>query len=294
VSTSGAYAADGWIVVPSGASCGAQAAAGRLLTARSLQIYGGTGVTDVIAKQRIEGCAAARLTSQTITVQAQVWNSTGGAITPALTVKHASATDNWTSSVTDVNAASLQPCAAGAWTQLAYTFIDTGHAANGLEVSFDFGNNFSSSGKSIQLAECDISVTPALAAGLNGSPPLPELRSLASELVLCQRYFCTSYDLGTAPGTATSGGAISLRIDVIGSTTFGLQLVFPCRMRAAPTVTFYSPNSGSAGYVFDHFGSTDVGSLTILNLGEGGALAALSNSSSGLYMSSHYIASAEL
>lgn len=294
VSTAGSYAADGWIVVPSGASCGAQVGAGRLLTARSLQVYGGTGVTGIIIKQRIESFAAARLTSQTITVQAQVWNSTGAAITPMLTVKHAGAADNWTSPVTDVSAAALQSCAAGAWTQLAYSFIDTGHAVYGLEVSFDFGNNFSTSSKSIQLAECDISVTPALPTGLNGGPPLPELRSLASELALCQRYFSSSYNLDTAPGTATTVGAQSIRIDDIGSGAFGLQLAFPCRMRASPTVTFYSPNSGAAGYIFDHAGAIDLVATSTLNIGEGGALGVFGTSSSALYAMAHYTASAEL
>jgi hypothetical protein len=225
VTTSGAYTADGWIVVPAGASCGAQAGAGRLVTAKSLQVYGGTGVTDVLVKQRIESCVAARLTSQTVTVQAQVWNSTGAAITPALTVKHAGAADNWTSPVTDVNAASLQSCAAGAWTQVAYTFIDTGYAANGLEVSFDFGNNFSTSSKSIQLAECDISVTPALVTGLNGSPPLPELRPLASEMSLCQRYYLRL------------GGAVAADLAVYGYGTTALSVAYPQPMRVPPTGT---------------------------------------------------------
>jgi hypothetical protein len=47
---------------------------------------GATSVTDVIVKQRIESYIAAALCSQTLTVQAQAYNSTGGAITPLLTV----------------------------------------------------------------------------------------------------------------------------------------------------------------------------------------------------------------
>ena len=42
VSTSGAYTADGWIVLPTGASVTAAQASGRLLTRNSLQVTGAT------------------------------------------------------------------------------------------------------------------------------------------------------------------------------------------------------------------------------------------------------------
>ena len=107
--TSGAYTADGWIVLPSGASVTASQAAGRLLTKNSLEITGAASVTDVIVKQRIESLIAAVFCSQTVTVQAQIYNNTGGTITPTLTVKHAGSQDIWSSPTTDVSAESLSP-----------------------------------------------------------------------------------------------------------------------------------------------------------------------------------------
>jgi hypothetical protein len=86
VPTSGAYTADGWIVVPTGASVSIAKGSPRLLTAASLTITGATGVTDALIRQRIEGLIAAPLSSQTVTVQAQVFNNTGTAITPTLVI----------------------------------------------------------------------------------------------------------------------------------------------------------------------------------------------------------------
>jgi Major tropism determinant N-terminal domain len=189
VSTTGAYTADGWIVVPTGASCGAQAGAGRALSVNSLQVYGGAGVTDVVVKQRIESYVAAPLSGQPVTVQAQVYNNTGGAIAPTLTVKHAGAADNWSTSTTDVSAVALQSCAAGAWTKIAYTFNASASSAAGLEIAFDFGNNFAAGANSIELTEFDIRATPGVATGQNANPPPPELRPLPQELLFCQRYY---------------------------------------------------------------------------------------------------------
>ena len=74
--TSGAYTADGWIVLPSGASVTAAQAGGRLVTKASLQVTGASAVTDLTIKQRIESLMAAAFCGQTVTVQAQLFNNT--------------------------------------------------------------------------------------------------------------------------------------------------------------------------------------------------------------------------
>lgn len=196
VTTAGAYAADGWIVVPSGASCTVQQSGpesdqvGYYGVYNALQVKGATGVTDILVKQRIESNIGVALASQTVTFQMAIENDTGGPITPALTVKHATAgQDNWSISTTDVNAASLGSVASGADVVLAYTFACPFGAYQGLEISVDFGNNFSTTGKSIQIFGADIRVTPGVAVGLNNNPPPVELRPLPTELLACQRYF---------------------------------------------------------------------------------------------------------
>lgn len=263
------YTADGWIVNWAASSAAAPSisqAGGRLLTKSSLQVTGATNITDLSIRQRIESYIAAALCSQIVTVQAWVYNATGGAITPTLTVNRPIAQDNYASIATDVNAVSLQPCANGAWTRVAYTFAANAAAYNGLEVVLDFGNNFGSAGKSVQLAECDIRVTPGAATGLNVNPPPPELRLIASELALCQRYFASNFGNGVAPANA------SLQTNYTGfaTATTNVQIngiVFPTQMAAAPTVTFYSspvgtPSNGEWSYFLS--GSWVAGSATVV------------------------------
>lgn len=226
--TAGAYTADGWIVTPTGASVTAAQASGRLLTKNSLQVTGATSVTDVQAMQRIESYIAAAFCSQTVTVQAQVYNGSGASITPTLTVKHAGSQDVWISPTTDVSAVSLQACANAAWTQVAYTFSASANSYNGLEVIFDFGNNFSANTKTVQITECDIRVTPGAATGLNSNPPPPELRPVGVEMPFCLRY------LYVINQSTTSPVAIAMAI----SSSDAMAVVpFPTPMRAAPTFT---------------------------------------------------------
>jgi hypothetical protein len=224
VSTTGAYTADGWIVIPAGASVTAQQAAGRLLTSKALQITGATGCTGVLFQQRIESFVAAPLSGQVVTVQWQVFNNTGGVISPALTVQHCNAPDNLVSLTSDVVGAVLQSCPNGQWTRVAYSFVASTGTVNGLIATLDFGNNFSANTKTISVAEADIRVTPGLTAGLNGNPPAPELRPIFTELAFCQRYLPAWLGLNGcfAVGQAVSTGAV------------GAALPYPVTPRIAP------------------------------------------------------------
>jgi Major tropism determinant N-terminal domain len=241
--TSGSYTADGWIVLPTGAGVTAAQAGGRLLTKNSLQVTGATSVTDLIIKQRIESLIAAAFCSQTVTVQAQVYNNTGGAITPKLTVNRPSAQDNYASVTADVNAVSLQSCTSGAWTLVSYTFAANSASYNGLEIVFDFGNNFSANTKSVQITECDIRVTPGVATGLNSSPPLPELRPISSELASCQRYFNTLSSNSSAPYAQFGSGTASTTSNVYAALFFATMRVAPSISSSATSTFSLVPNT---------------------------------------------------
>ncbi len=261
VTTAGGYTADGWIVLPTGAGVTwGQGGAGPQ-TLHSLTVSGATGVTDVQIKQRIESLMAAVLANQTVTVQALIYNSTGATITPTLTVKHAGSTDNWSSPTIDVNAVSLQSCPVSQWAQVAYTFQASAAANNGMEVTFDFGNNFGSNTKAVAITQCDIRVTPGLSTGLCSNPPPPELRPMWMELAFCQRYFETSYGNAIAPGTVNSNGAEQFYIafPTISASAAGAKAPFKVnKMTGAPTITLYSPGTGAAGKIYDFGHSTDV------------------------------------
>ncbi len=268
--TSGSqYTADGWIVAWTASASAAPAVAqmgGRLTTKNCLQVTGATYITDMQIIQRIESLIAAAFCSQTVTVQAQVYNGTGASITPTLTVKRPNTQDGWSGTVTtDVNAVGLQACASGQWTQVAYTFSANAASYDGLEIVFDFGNNFGANTKTVSITECDIRVTPGVATGLNSNPPPPELRPIAVELAFSQRYFSSCFPNGTAPadGTLTlpwMGFANSTTVLVTSSIFFTEQ------MRAAPTMTFYKFNSGGTNGEWDWWnGSSWIDSSTTVN-----------------------------
>jgi hypothetical protein len=78
-----------------------------------------------------------------------------------------------------------------------------------------------------------------------------ERRHVAEDLTLCQRYCCKSYDLATAPGTATAVGQIHLNGDQVGNVanrSVAIPVRFPSRMRVAPAVTVYDV-AGTSGVI---------------------------------------------
>ncbi|MGO9769133.1 MAG: hypothetical protein ACLPSW_06180 [Roseiarcus sp.] len=255
VTTSGQYTADGHFVLPTGASVAVAQASGRSLSVNSLKITGATSVTDVQLKQPIESYVAAMLTSRVVTFQAQIYNNTGASITPTLSVKHPSAADNYGSSTTDISAVSLQSCANGAWTQVAYSWTASASSALGMEIVLDFGANFSSSAKSVQIAEADLRVTPGVATGLNSSAPPPELRPIFAEMEFNQRYFATSYGNGVAPGTATHAGIAG---GYFGTTaiTAPVMVALPAQMRATPTIAYWDGAGAASKYSIVTGGTT--------------------------------------
>lgn len=288
VTTAGAYTADGWIVTPTGASCTSVRASNNRTGANTLfgmQVTGATSVTDITATQRIESFIAASMAGKTVTVQAQIFNNTGGSITPTLATKFPTATDNWASSTGDLAATSLQACANGVWTQVAYTLAVSASAAAGYEFIFDFGNNFSTTGKDIVIAEADVRVTPGVATGLNSTPPLPELRPMFAELGFNLRYF-------EVLSTQNNGNAAYGIAQIASTTRAVLSLAWKAVKRAPPTVTLSAIsdwayfNAGITAFVVwstvspqttEWGGQLDVTTTTAGLSGAGGATLAVAN-----------------
>jgi hypothetical protein len=66
----------------------------------------------------------------------------------------------------------------------------------------------------------------------------------------CSRYYSKTYDIGTAPGTATSNGIMALfNISVSGAMSFGARL--RKTMAKTPTVTIYDHNNGAVNSILD-------------------------------------------
>lgn len=86
-----------------------------------------------------------------------------------------------------------------------------------------------------------------------------EFRDFEKEINLCQRYFEKSYDLTVNPGTVTSSGAESFIGNANGTTGARGQggIRYKTRKRAAPSITLYSPDTGTSGSIYDQTGTAD-------------------------------------
>ena len=119
------------------------------------------------------------------------------------------------------------------------------------------------------------------------------------KLARCQRYFTKSYDPGTAPGSVTYLGAVSTRN--YSTSTRGQNpwpIIFKQTMRTVPTITIYSPTTGSSGFITTgatgHGGTTQAAASTIYNAGQR-AIAGMSATITATHFGEcHYTADAEL
>ena len=122
-----------------------------------------------------------------------------------------------------------------------------------------------------------------------------EHRHLADEITLCQRYYEKSYATSIAPGTLVTAGSKRYQACAAISTGTPTTESFVVEKREIPTVTIYSPNSGSSGKAYN---TTSAGDFTAFASLTGTNGFGLSASSAGIsdqdLLSYHYTADAEL
>lgn len=87
------------------------------------------------------------------------------------------------------------------------------------------------------------------------------------EFALCQRYYEKSYDVGDPPGSITEDGAIFGHEPGGGSLDMA-QVRFAVPKRVQPTVTWYSPTTGTANRVRDTLANADVAITNLLGSGQ--------------------------
>jgi hypothetical protein len=134
-----------------------------------------------------------------------------------------------------------------------------------------------------------------LEAGTNASAF--EQIDYGRELAMCQRYYAKSYNTSVVPGTVGSfDGAVAIASTGTAAGAAIASFGFPAEMRAPPTMTFYSGNSGASGVWRDSGSSTDKTVIIYLNAGtRGGTVyntATMSGAAVGLY--GHWVAAIEL
>jgi len=75
-----------------------------------------------------------------------------------------------------------------------------------------------------------------------------ERRPYGTELALCQRYYCKTFNIGTTPANnAATEGAFMLGRLSTGDYEPSVTWRYPVEMRVGPTITLYNPESGTSG-----------------------------------------------
>lgn len=117
-----------------------------------------------------------------------------------------------------------------------------------------------------------------------------EFRPFTTELSLCQRYFAKSYELATAPGTATVVSGIRHEENTGNTGSMYQSVRFPVQMRVSPTLTSYDA-AGTSGKVFK---GADGKTATPQDLGQNGFTGGTTDATSTSILFFQYKADAEL
>lgn len=144
------------------------------------------------------------------------------------------------------------------WTRYSLTFSvanlfgktigNDGNDWLGLNLWLSAGSDFATRANSIGTQTSQIFITGVQVEGGSKTTPL-EVRPLQVELSLCQRYFESSYELGTALGTVIVANAVQSRfVSVTGFSSASGHFAVTKRVR--PTMRLYSTNSGAIDRIF--------------------------------------------
>jgi len=129
-----------------------------------------------------------------------------------------------------------------------------------------------------------------------GSTATPfERRLFNQELVACQRYFETSYDYGTAVGTATFTGALSTPGLTSGYNV--INTMFKVTKRNLPTMTWYSTINANTTGKFTSGSSVDyswTGNNNTPGVNNANVYCPGSTLGTGNMLNSHFTASSEI
>jgi hypothetical protein len=123
-----------------------------------------------------------------------------------------------------------------------------------------------------------------------------ERRSYGQELVLCQRYYCKSYNIDVVPGTNTGAGLVTHHGASDASNSVYTTIYFPVLMRAAPTMSYWSEGGNSGQWLGARAGASGLSSTLALVSGQRSIAVGASIGATQVvgYVQGHYVASIEL
>ena len=248
----------------------------------SLTITATSSVTLLNVYQRIEAANIADLAGTKVTVS---FIASSNAITSLIVgVGYANSLNNFT---TTTSIATNTISITSTPTLYSMQFTLPSSAANG--IYFNVANGMTlANGNTLVFSNVQLEA---------GSVATPfERRQIGTELALCQRYFETSYNLGTAPGTATATGmGMGYVSGPTGFNAGGIYFQFKVSKRTTPTMVSYSYASGAPGYIRDAVNNVDVSASWSINGASGAFVQGLMSASSNyVNFQGQYTASAEL
>jgi hypothetical protein len=282
-----AYTVDRWYAYCTGANVTGQKVSNSGVTGSpSLYAYQFTGAASVTAigfGQRIEQLNSYDLAGTNATFSVNLSNSLLTTVT--WTAYYANTADTFGSlaSPTRTQIATGTFTVSSTLTRYSATIAVPSGATTGIEIVFTVGAQTSGTWVigNVQLEEGSVSTTF-------------ERRHYGNELMMCQRYYWKSYNIGTVPGTNVGSGSGTLYWGTNNSSVYPSGTVFyPDRMRIAPTVTSYD-NSGASGYCTYYISGWINGGSLALTSKDIAFLWILSNSSNAINICFDATASAEL
>jgi hypothetical protein len=230
------YALDRWIHYSgAGSTQVSRVSSGLTDFPYAMQLQPQTSCNQINIEQRMEAFNVSDLIGVPVTYTGKVYidNATGVTFRPYW--YYPSALDNWASvTFVQLNAVTLT---SGTYIDFSVTFTPTTATVNGLGVTLEFTGSLA--GKTIKVTGLQVE---------KGTVATPfERRPYSVELALCQRYFCSSFPVGStvAEGGGDNRGAIATAYNNTQLQTSPIP--FPVSMRISPTITYYRTVSANAG-----------------------------------------------
>ena len=241
-----AYTVDRWYAYSTGANVTGARVTGATANQYRYQFTGAASVTAIGFGQRIEALNSADLAGTTATLSVVLANSLLTTVT--WTAYYANTADTFGSlaSPTVTSIATGTFTVTSTATQYSVNITVPAAATTGVQILFTVGAQISGT-----WTIGNVQLEP-------GSVATPFERPLYSKQVAdCQRYYCKTFSLATAPGNNVSSTGALKGAARNGSTTEPCaNWKFPVSMRTEPTVTLYNPGSGTAGQWANDGGAT--------------------------------------
>jgi len=123
-----------------------------------------------------------------------------------------------------------------------------------------------------------------------------ESRSFNEELSLCERYYEKSYELAAYAGDVDSNGIEVALLTGLNTAakTYGTNVRFRTPKSVNPTVTTYSPNTGTSGKAYDYTATADINTTVSVQSETGFKWQATTASAANINLATQWVAVASL